>query len=103
MDVPEYIRLISEWKYDESYDLTRETKPFPSVCGRICYHSCESVCKKGDTDEPVAINDLKGSVTDYDQSHNNKDLQSRIRVREERVAIVGLGPAGLTAAHDLSK
>ncbi len=57
MDVPEYIRLISEWKYDESYDLTREANSFPSVCRRICYHPCESACKKGDTGEPVAIND----------------------------------------------
>ncbi|OHB99633.1 MAG: hypothetical protein A3G70_04710 [Planctomycetes bacterium RIFCSPLOWO2_12_FULL_39_13] len=103
MDIPEYIRLIVQGKYNESYNLMRETNPFPSVCGRVCYHPCESECKKGDTDEPVAINNLKRFVTDYVQSHTTKPSPKlRIKQREEKVAIIGSGPAGLTAAYDLA-
>ncbi len=102
MDVPEYIRLIADGKYRESYNLMRETNPLPSICGRACYHPCESECKKGDTDDPVAINNLKRFVTDYVQSHNGKKDIPKIKVKDEKVAIIGSGPAGLTVAHDLA-
>ncbi|MFQ5965402.1 MAG: FAD-dependent oxidoreductase [Candidatus Scalinduaceae bacterium] len=103
MDIPEYIRLIAQGKHDESYNLMRETNPLPSVCGRVCYHPCENECKRNKTGESVAINNLKRFVTDYVQSHRGGPPQLKVKLREERVAIIGSGPAGLTAAHDLAK
>ena len=65
MDVPGYIRLISQGKYLESYKLMLETNPLPAVCGYICARPCETKCKRGDFDKPVSIDALKRFVTDY--------------------------------------
>jgi len=102
MDVPGYIRLISQGKYVESYKLMRETNPFPAVCGYICPHPCESKCKRGDFDRPVAIDALKRFVTDYIYKNKIKIPPPKVNKRAEKVAIIGAGPAGLTAANDLA-
>jgi len=102
MDIPGYIRLISEGKYLESYKLMRETNPFPAVCGYICPHPCESKCKRGDFDRPVAIDALKRFVTDYIFKNKIKISPPKITKRAEKVAVIGAGPAGLTAANDLA-
>ncbi len=102
MDVPGYIRLISQGKYVESYKLMRETNPFPAVCGYICPHPCESKCKRGDFDRPVAIDALKRFVTDYIYKNKIKIPPPKVNRRMEKVAIIGAGPAGLTAANDLA-
>ncbi|NUN24334.1 MAG: FAD-dependent oxidoreductase [Candidatus Jettenia caeni] len=102
MDVPGYIRLIQEGKYRESYELMKETNPFPAVCGYICPHPCESRCKRGDFDRPVAIDALKRFVTDYIYKNKIRVSSLKIKQREEKVAIIGAGPAGLTAANDLA-
>ncbi|TLD41203.1 MAG: NADPH-dependent glutamate synthase beta chain or related oxidoreductase [Candidatus Jettenia ecosi] len=102
MDVPGYIRLIQEGKYRESYELMKETNPFPAVCGYICPHPCESRCKRGDFDRPVAIDALKRFVTDYIYKNKIRVSSPKIKQREEKVAIIGAGPAGLTAANDLA-
>jgi len=102
MDVPGYIRLIEEGKYRESYELMRETNPFPAVCGYICPHPCETKCKRGDFDRPVAIDALKRFVTDYIFKNKIRIFPPKIKQREEKVAIIGAGPAGLAAANDLA-
>lgn len=102
MDVPGYIRLISQGKYLESYKLMRETNPFPAVCGYICPHPCESKCKRGDFDRPVAIDALKRFVTDYIYKNKIKIPPPKVAQREEKIAVIGAGPAGLTAANDLA-
>lgn len=102
MDVPGYIRLIKEGKYRESYELMRETNPFPAVCGYICPHPCETKCKRGDFDRPVAIDALKRFVTDYIFKNKIRIFPPKIKQREEKVAIIGAGPAGLAAANDLA-
>lgn len=102
MDVPGYIRLIQEGKYRESYELMKETNPFPAVCGYICPHPCESRCKRGDFDRPVAIDALKRFVTDYIYKNKISVSSPKIKQKEEKVAIIGAGPAGLTAANDLA-
>ncbi|HDY68548.1 MAG TPA: FAD-binding protein, partial [Candidatus Scalindua sp.] len=102
MDVPGYIRLISQGKYTESYKLMLETNPFPAVCGYVCPRPCESKCKRGDFDKPVAIDALKRFVTDYIYKNKIKIPPSKVKQREEKVAIIGAGPAGLTAANDLA-
>ncbi|MEE9260292.1 MAG: FAD-dependent oxidoreductase [Candidatus Scalindua sediminis] len=102
MDVPGYIRLISQGKYTESYKLMLETNPFPAVCGYVCPRPCESKCKRGDFDKPIAIDALKRFVTDYIYKNKIKIPPSKVKQREEKVAIIGAGPAGLTAANDLA-
>lgn len=102
MDAPGYIRLIKEGKYRESYELMKETNPFPAVCGYICPHPCESKCKRGDFDRPVAIDALKRFVTDYVYKNKIRIPVPKINQRDERVAVIGAGPAGLTAANDLA-
>ena len=102
MDVPGYIRLISQGKYTESYKLMLETNPFPAVCGYVCPRPCESKCKRGDFDKPIAIDALKRFVTDYIYKNKIKILPQKVKQREEKVAIIGGGPAGLTAANDLA-
>ncbi len=102
MDIPGYIRLISQGKYQESYKLMLETNPFPTVCGYVCPRPCESKCKRGDFDKPVSIDNLKRFVTDYIYKNRIKIPAPKIEKRDEKVAIIGAGPAGLTAAYDLA-
>ena len=102
MDVPGYIRLISQGRYADSYRLMRETNPFPAVCGHVCPHPCESKCKRGDFDRPVAIDALKRFVTDYIYKNKVRIPPPKTTARAEKVAIIGAGPAGLTAASDLA-
>jgi formate dehydrogenase beta subunit len=102
MDIPGYIRLISQGKYLESYKLMLETNPFPTVCGYVCPRPCESKCKRGDFDKPVSIDNLKRFVTDYIYKNRIKIPAPTIEKRDEKVAIIGAGPAGLTAANDLA-
>jgi NADH-quinone oxidoreductase subunit F len=101
VDVPRYIRLISEGNYDEALAVIKEKIPFPSVCGYICIHPCESKCRRGQLDEPVSIRALKRFVADH-ASRNGAGPQVA-PPSGKRVAVVGSGPAGLTAAYYLAK
>ncbi|MEI7590529.1 MAG: NADH-quinone oxidoreductase subunit NuoF, partial [Deltaproteobacteria bacterium] len=99
MDIPAYIGLIRAERLDDAYRLLLQTNPFPSICGRVCDHKCQSKCRRGKMDEPVAIKFLKRFVTD----NATKPKVTKIKVtRKENVAIVGAGPAGLTCAKDLA-
>jgi len=101
-NVQGYIALIKEKKYVEAYNLIKRDNPIPLICGRICAHPCEEVCKRGEVDEPLSITALKRFIADYAYSHDiHVDLETAEK-REERVAIIGSGPAGLVAAHDLA-
>ena len=100
MDIPGYLTLAAEGKLKEAYQLIRETNPLPAVCGRVCYHLCEDACKRHYLDQPVAIASLRRFVTDQ------VDIESlevpQISKNGRRVAIIGSGPCGLAAAHDLA-
>ena len=102
MDIPSYVMALAQGKFKEALAVVRETNPFPSICGRVCHHPCEEACNRALIDKPVAIEWLKRFVGEYELSNNGKP--ARIEpTREERVAVIGSGPAGLTAAHDLVK
>ena len=102
LDIPGYVSLIKEGKFLEAYCLIKQRNPFPSICGRVCHHPCESKCRRGQVDEPVAIRDLKRFVADY-AAELGIEYVPEVKVRrEERVAIIGAGPAGLSAAWDLA-
>jgi indolepyruvate ferredoxin oxidoreductase alpha subunit len=92
-----YIGRIAEGRLDDAYALIRGRIPFPSVCGRVCHHPCEEACLRGQLDAPEAIHTLKRFVADQGGIQPVAPAQ-----KVGRVAVVGAGPAGLTAAHDLS-
>lgn len=100
-DVEGYIKLIHEGDFNAAHRLIRETNPFPAVCGRICQHWCERGCNRRMIDQSISIMSLKRSATDY--SKDTFKLPEQRYNTLERVAIIGAGPAGLTAAHDLAK
>ena len=100
-DVPSYIMAIAQGKFEEALDVIRETNPLPSVCGYVCHHPCEAECNRGLIDQPVAIRSLKRFVADYSAIWGRKPEKFKV-TRKEKVAIVGSGPAGLTAAYDLA-
>lgn len=97
-----YVALIKEGKFKEAVDLIRETIPLPSVCGRICHHPCETECNRKEVDTPVAIAALKSFIGDYMRGSEEDTPPEIVEKREEKVAIVGAGPAGLTAAYRLA-
>lgn len=99
-----YVAHIAQGEYLEAYLVIRETNPFPSVCSRVCDHKCEQNCRLGTTGvQAVAIRDLKRFVTDtVDPSVYVPKRARSSGAKRPRVAIVGSGPAGLTAAHMLS-
>jgi NADPH-dependent glutamate synthase beta subunit-like oxidoreductase/ferredoxin len=100
-DVQEYVRLVSLGRYAESHALIRETNPFPSVCARVCQHPCETGCVRGNLDESVSIRSIKLAATEYSVNEINPPPQSYGTL--DKVAVIGAGPAGLTAAYDLAR
>lgn len=102
VDAARYVRLIAEGKFAEALAVVRERIPFPSVCGYICSHPCESKCTRGQLDEPIAIRILKRFAWEHDTGLWR--AESKIAPPTgKRVAIIGSGPAGLTAAYYLAK
>jgi len=101
-----YVSLIAQGRYEEAYRYARVPNPFASICGRVCGHPCEPACRRGQFDAPISIRALKRFVTERcgPESRNPIDVFSgRPRVtRSERVAVIGSGPAGMSAAHDLA-
>ena len=102
VDVPGYVALIGEGRFAEALALHRQANPFPGVCGRVCTHPCEDVCRRRDTDEAVAIRQLKRFIADFERAHLTERAARSPRPTKGRVAIVGSGPAGLTAAYFLA-
>ncbi|MGD8792361.1 MAG: FAD-dependent oxidoreductase [Anaerolineae bacterium] len=99
-----YISHIREGRFEEALRVIREDNPFASVCGRTCHHPCEGNCNRRLVDKPIAIMDLKRFVVDTVYARGlPRPLEPLPLTREERVAVVGSGPAGLTAAQDLVK
>jgi 2-oxoacid:acceptor oxidoreductase delta subunit (pyruvate/2-ketoisovalerate family) len=101
VDIPMFIGLVEKGKYEEAWNVIREENPFPGVCGRVCFHPCESLCNRAHFDEALTINALERFVAD-----RALDLEPRLPVREirkERVAIVGSGPSGLSCAFHVAR
>jgi len=102
MDVRGYVMAVSQGKLKEAMEIIRETNPLPLVTGRVCHHPCELECRRVGVDKPIAIQWLKRLVADYSMKSGEK-ATAITRTKKETVAIIGSGPAGLTAAHDLAK
>ncbi len=102
IDVPRYIRLISEKKYPEAAAIIREKTPLPSVLGRVCFHDCELECRRNQLNEPIAICALKRFAMEYDNEMWKPNLSFKPSTGK-KVAVVGSGPSGLTAAYYLQR
>jgi len=104
-DVPAYVTLIGEGKFSEALELIRYTNPLPAVCGRVCHHPCESKCRRADLDEAISIRTLKRVAADFaakeEASGKYTTKVHKISGKGKKVAVIGGGPAGLTAAHYL--
>ena len=101
-----YVSLIAQGRYEEAYRYARTPNPFASICGRVCGHPCEPACRRGQLDQPISIRALKRFVTErYGPESRNPINVFEDRVitkRPEKVAVIGSGPAGMSAAHDLA-
>jgi heterodisulfide reductase subunit A-like polyferredoxin len=102
ISVQGYVALVAEGKYSEALQLIKEENPLPAICGRVCHHPCESACTRGEVDEPVAIDFIKRFVADLDLSSDTRHIPETKERKEEKVAILGSGPAGLSCAYYLA-
>src|SRR5580658_106804 len=102
-NVPEYIRLIAQGRYTESYMLNRESNVFPAILGRTCDRPCEPACRRGrlESDKPVAICRLKRVAADLRGDISAMLPKIPANKNGKRIAMVGAGPASLTVANDL--
>lgn len=102
-NVQGYVALASRGKFREALQLIKETSPFPSICGRICPHPCEADCNRSQTDEPVAARSIERFLADLDLESSSRYRPKIKTKKEDKVAIVGSGPAGLTCAYYLAQ
>jgi len=103
VNVPGYIALIAAGRVRDAYNLIRQENPFPSICGRVCTHPCESKCRRAQLDEPIAIADLKRYAADYVLNSGEPFMSLIFQKNGKSVGIIGAGPSGLTCGYYLAR
>ena len=103
IDVQGYVNLAAKGKFQEALELIKEASPFPSICGRVCPHPCESACNRGGIDDPVANHSIERYVADLDLKAAKRYMPKIKDKRADKVAIIGSGPAGLSCAYYLAQ
>jgi heterodisulfide reductase subunit A-like polyferredoxin len=102
-----YVALTAAGRYEEAYEAAAESNPFPAICGRVCEHPCEQNCNRRSFDGPVAISYIKRFLAEWNDKYGRRltaeEKQEAIEENGKKVAVVGAGPAGLTAAWELRK
>ena len=101
-----YIKLAAQGRYAEALELIKKENPFPAVCGRICNKACEDACTRGSVDAPIAIDDIKKFIAGKDLEAEHRFVPKMVnqtgKPYEEKIAVIGSGPAGLTCAYYLA-
>jgi 2-oxoacid:acceptor oxidoreductase delta subunit (pyruvate/2-ketoisovalerate family) len=95
--------LAAEGLFREGWETVLRENPFPGICGRVCYHPCESVCNRGEFDEPVAVHILERFLADTASRSELKPAVERLAARRQKIAVIGSGPSGLAAAYFLAR
>ncbi|MDZ7700225.1 MAG: FAD-dependent oxidoreductase [Deltaproteobacteria bacterium] len=103
ISVQGYVALAAQERFEEALRLIKEENPLPAICGRVCHHPCESICTRGEVDAPVAIDFIKRFVADLDLKADTRYVPEMKDQKEEKAAIVGSGPAGLSCAYYLAR
>lgn len=103
VNVPGYVALIVAGRIRDAYNLIRKENPFPAVCGRVCTHPCESRCRRGQLDEPIAIADLKRYIADEILKGDEPYMDLVFPQKGKKVAVIGAGPSGLTCGYYLAR
>lgn len=94
--------LINDGRYEEALKLFKDEHPFPGICGRVCHHPCEGECTRAQVDQPLAVRELHRFLGDYEREKGEYYLPKiEAEKRSEKVAVIGSGPAGVTAAYEL--
>ena len=101
-DIAGFIQKITEGDFEGAWNLIQNENPFPGVCGRVCFHPCESKCNRRDYDEPIAIHALERFASDFASSLGKK-LKKIPWARKGKIAVIGSGPAGMSCAYHLAK
>jgi len=101
-DIVAFIQKIAKEDFEGAWTILKEENPFPGICGRVCFHPCESKCNRGSFDEPISIHALERFVADFATSQHKK-MKWMAEKGREKVAIIGSGPAGLSCAFHLTK
>jgi NADH-quinone oxidoreductase subunit F len=103
-DVPAYLALTAQGRYGEALDIIRRTNPLPIVCGRVCVAHCEGGCRAAETGKPLAVKEIKRFLSDWELASGELPAVKPFKKEhEERIAIIGAGAAGLTAAYFLAR
>uniref|UniRef100_A0A832A5J0 FAD-binding protein n=1 Tax=Desulfacinum infernum TaxID=35837 RepID=A0A832A5J0_9BACT len=102
ISVQGYVALAAQGRYREALELIKKDNPLPAICGRVCHHPCETACMRGKVDEPVAIDFIKRYIADLDLRAETRFVPEIKAQRDEKVAVIGSGPAGLTCAYYLA-
>lgn len=102
IDIQGFVGLIAQGRFLEAVKVIKQDNPLPAICGRVCHHPCELVCGRSEADGAVAIEYLKRFVADLDLKSETAFVPEKRGEKRDRVAIVGAGPAGLTAAYYLA-
>ena len=101
-----YIKLAAQGRYTEALELIKKENPFPAVCGRICNKACEDACTRGSVDAPIAIDDIKKFIAGKDLEAEHRFVPKMVnqtgKPYEEKIAVIGSGPAGITCAYYLA-
>lgn len=98
-----YIRLASQGRYKDALELIKKENPFPAICGRICPHKCEDACTRGQIDKGVAIDEIKKFIADKDKNSSDRFVPTKKHdYTSKHIAVIGSGPAGLSAAYYLA-
>ena len=103
INVQSYVNLAAKGKFQEALELIKDANPFPAICGRVCPHPCEAACSRSGIDEPVANHSIERYVADLDLMATKRYMPKIKDKREDKVAIIGSGPAGLSCGYYLAQ